>query len=125
MHLSEAEWKVMSCVWDRGAVGARDVCDALRDERGWAYTTVKTMMARLAQKGALTERKERNASVYEAAVSRSKCRRAALRSLVDGAFGGAVEPMVHFLVGETSFSAEAADELTRLLEEKRRKKARR
>ena len=125
MHLSPGEWKVMSCVWDRGAVGARDVCDALESEVGWAYSTVKTMLVRLVQKGALTERKERNASVYEAAVTRARCRRAAVQRLVDGAFGGAVEPMVQYLVGETEFSAEAKGELARLLDPKRRRPGRR
>ena len=46
-HLTDAEWKVMDVVWDRGPVAVRDVHGALEASTRWAYTTVKTLLDRL------------------------------------------------------------------------------
>ena len=45
--LSDAEWRVMQALWDRGPCRARVVLDELEAETGWSYSTVKTLLARL------------------------------------------------------------------------------
>lgn len=115
MLLTDVEWKLMTCVWERGSVGAREVCDALRAEKAWAYTTVKTMLDRLVEKGALTERKERHASVYQAAVTRAASQRAAVRGLMDRAFDGAAAPLMQFMIADEKLSKRDRAELQRML----------
>ena len=117
LQLSEAEWKVMHAVWDCTPATARDVLDVLADETGWAYTTVKTMMTRLVEKGALKSSMRGNTSVYEPALSRSKARTSALRGLLDRAFGGTMGSMVHFLVEEEKLSKKERREILRRLAE--------
>ena len=50
-------------------------------------------------------------------MSRERARRSALRLLVERAFGGAVEPLVHHLVEERTLSRRDRDELIRILRE--------
>jgi len=117
VRFSDAEWTVMNAVWDGAPVTARDVLDAVGDETAWAYTTVKTMLDRLADKGALEARRSDGATRYRPAVSRDEARRSATRSLAEKAFGGALGPMVHFLLGDRRLTKRERRELERLLKE--------
>lgn len=114
-RLSDSEWKVMQVVWRRPPVTARDVADALAGETGWAYTTVKTLLTRLAAKGAVTERMSGNAALYEPAYAEEDAKRGALRGLVDRAFGGDLVPMVRFLLEDGKLSARERARLREML----------
>lgn len=62
----------MELVWTSGRpVSVRDVIEQLNGDRReqLAYTTVMTVMSRLAEKGALTRAREGRAYRYEAAAS--------------------------------------------------------
>ena len=72
----------------------------LSPETKWAYTTIRTMLARLVEKGAISERKRSNVSFYETILIKSKARLATLKSVVNDAFEGAFGPLMHFLVEE-------------------------
>ena len=117
MRISESEWKVMDAVWRRQAATAREVHDDLADDTHWAYTTVKTMLTRLAEKGALRVTKRGNASVFAPTVTRSEARRSAVRGLLDRAFDGAFGPLLHHLISEEKLSKKDRAELRRLLDE--------
>ena len=62
--LGELEAAVMQIIWQSGEVTVRDVREALQSKRPLAYTTVMTIMGRLAQKGILTVRKQGKAYYY-------------------------------------------------------------
>ena len=104
MQLSEAEWRVMAVVWERHPASVRDVLEALEGETGWAYSTVKTMLTRLTEKGALSVRKRANTSLYEPLVSQGEARRSAVHSLLDRAFDGTFGSLVHHLLDEHKLS---------------------
>jgi len=116
MRLSESEWQIMNALWEHHPATTREVCEQLPDDVSWAYTTVKTMLTRLAAKGAVSETKKGNTSHYAPLVSREKARRTALSRLLDLAFGGAVEPMIHFLANEQELSESQRRELIEILE---------
>jgi BlaI family penicillinase repressor len=105
MRLSDTEWTVMRAVWARSPVTARDVLEQVSHDTGWAYTTVKTILARLVEKGALAEHKRTNTSLYEPRVTERAARISALRSLVDRAFDGLFGSIVQHLVSEERLSA--------------------
>jgi len=115
--LSDAEWRVMNCVWDQAPVTARQVLDEVSTATGWAYTTVKTLLARLVEKGVLKATMRDHTSVYTPRLTRRRARRAAARDLLDKAFDGALGPLVHSLLEEQRLSAKERAELRRMLEE--------
>lgn len=116
MQLSDGEWRVMNVVWGLSPITARQVLESLGDDTAWAYTTVKTMMSRLVEKGALATHKRANTSVYEPLVSRADARRSAVKSLLERAFDGAFGPMVQFLAADERLSGKDRDALRSLLE---------
>lgn len=65
--LGELELAVMRVAWSRRSVTVRDVLDILTRKRPLAYTTVMTVMSRLADKGLLTVEKHGKTYSYRAA----------------------------------------------------------
>ena len=125
MKLTEAEWTVMQAVWRRSPASARDVLEAVGGETRWAYTTVKTLLGRLVEKGALHERRRANQSFYEPRVTRGEARRSALRGLVERAFGGSLSTLVQHMASEERLSRKDRERLARLLAEDEAGEARR
>ena len=123
--LSEAEWKVMRCLWRKHPSSARDLLETLHAETRWAYTTLKTVLSRLVEKGAVTEKKRANTSWYEPAIDEAPARRSAVRSLLDRAFDGALGSLVHFVLDAESLSNKDRQALAKMIEdaERRRKRA--
>jgi predicted transcriptional regulator len=122
-HLTDAEWKVMNAVWARGEATPRHVLEALRAETRWAYTTVKTLMDRLVEKGALRARRSGLTSLYRPVLAQARARRGAVRALAERVFGGALGPLVHCLVDEGTLSPRQRRELRRLLADQDRAEA--
>jgi len=60
MKLTEAEWQIMNTLWKDWPATARQIADRLPKEVNWAYTTIKTMLTRLAEKNAVRETKKGN-----------------------------------------------------------------
>ena len=54
----------MDVVWARGAASVREIADALSSETDLAYTTVMTIMSRLAEKGFLERTPFGRAYIY-------------------------------------------------------------
>jgi BlaI family penicillinase repressor len=117
MKLSEAEWQLMNALWKRYPATARDIIEFMPGETKWAYTTVKTMLTRLVKKGAISESKRGSISVYEPLVTQKTARKNAIKNLFDKVLGGAVEPIMHYLIEEKNLSYKERQQLIRMLKE--------
>jgi BlaI family transcriptional regulator, penicillinase repressor len=101
-QISDAEWEVMKVVWESpGPLTAGEVVQRLEDSTHWRPRTIKTLLARLVQKGAVRAEPAPDAArtfLYRAAVSRDACVRQESRSFLSRVFDGAVTPaLLHFL----------------------------
>jgi BlaI family transcriptional regulator, penicillinase repressor len=124
LKLSDAEWTVMQAVWAHSPASGRDVLERVETETGWAYTTVKSLLARLVEKGALAERKRANTSFYEPRVTRDEARRSALHSLVEKAFDGTFGSLVQHLLVEEKLGRKEREKLARMLADVEREEKR-
>ena len=70
--LGKLELAIMQVAWTRESVTVRDVLDALARERSLAYTTVMTVMGRLAGKGLLVAEKRGKTHHYRAVWTRAQ-----------------------------------------------------
>ena len=122
MRLTDAEWQIMNALWKQYPATAREIAENLHGETQWAYTTIKTLLARLAAKNAVSEQKRGNTSVYEPLVSLKKARRTALRTFLNQAFDGAVEPLLNFLAEERKLTHKQREELAKILQNEEAKK---
>jgi BlaI family transcriptional regulator, penicillinase repressor len=111
MRLSSTEWVVMHVVWERHPVTARFVHDRVAHETGWAFDTVRTILNRLAKKGVLKSELRSNTAHFSPLLTRDEARQSALSWLVEKAFGGARESLVHYLVGSRGLSRREREKL--------------
>ena len=123
MKLTEAEWQIMNALWENWPATARQIADRLPGDVKWAYTTIKTMLTRLADKNAVKESKKGNVAVYEPVLSRQNAQRNALKSLVNQAFDGAFGPLMHFLVEDQKLSETEKEELLKMIDKGEQKGA--
>ena len=122
--LSDSEWKVMRALWARHPATARELLAALTTETGWAYTTLRTLLARLVEKGAVSESKEDGTNVYEPLLREDHARSTAVRSLLERAFDGGFGSLVHFMLENEELSSRDRTELERMLSESKKKGSR-
>ena len=116
-RISDAEWAVMSAVWDRHPTGALEVAEALAD-RGWSVRTVKTLLGRLVKKGVLGFELDGQRYLYSPEVERERYLRAETESFLER-HGGAASPLLAHFVRAGHLSEEDLADLRRLLDEQR------
>lgn len=80
--LGTLELAIMKVIWQRESVTVRDVLNTLHEERHLAYTTVMTVMQRLADKGLLLQEKQGKTHHYRAAQTRDEFAASAAASVV-------------------------------------------
>ena len=117
MKLTNSEWQLMNSLWERHPATARGIAERLPEDVKWAYTTIRTLLARLVDKGAVHEYKEGNTSLYEPILTRENARHSALKTLVNQAFDGAYGPLMHFLVNDRRLSHAQREALSEILED--------
>jgi len=52
-NISESQWTVMEALWEHSPQTASSVAKALYESTGWAENTVRNLLTRLLEKGAL------------------------------------------------------------------------
>ena len=100
-RISDAELHVMEVLWAADQpLTATEVADRIDADRGWSLATVKTMLSRLAAKGALSHREDGRRYIYSAEIERDSYVGLESRRFVDRLFGGRLSPLVARLAEE-------------------------
>ena len=117
--ISDAEWQVMQVIWDRKTATAAEVIAALAPLTGWQHRTIRTLLARLVDKGILAAEADGNRYLYRPRVSRNVCIRSESQSFLRKVFAGDTAGLLVHFVRSGNISPEQIEELKRLLDEKR------
>ena len=118
IQISDAEWVVMEVLWRAGSATAADVIAGLADSSDWNHRTIRTLLTRLVDKGALEARTAGHRYVYRPLVRRDKCVRLESRTFLDKVFGGdAAELLLHF-ARNSKITPKQIKRLRQLLDEK-------
>ncbi len=116
-RISEAEAVVMEALWESHPLSAEDVVARLGGRNGWAEATVKTLLNRLLNKGAISATKEGRRYLYAPQVAREAWLLEESSSLLERLFDGRVAPLVAHFSQHRKLSRDDVAELRRLLEE--------
>ena len=108
----------MESLWKRAPQTASEVAKALRKPTGWALNTVRTLLTRLVEKGALAVA-ENAAGVREfsPSVEREACVRAESAQFLDRVFQGAAKPLLMHFAANSKLSPDDLRELKRLFDQ--------
>lgn len=119
-RISDAEHAVMEALWEKSPLTAAEVCDEVRDVRGWSMPTVKTLLSRLVTKGAVATEPDGRRFLYRPLLARTAYVGGESRRLVDRLFGGRAAPLIAHLAESEALSDDDISEIERLLQELRK-----
>lgn len=118
--LGELEQEIMEFLWENGEAIVRDVLLDLKKKRKIAYTTVMTVMGRLANKGLLSKSPVKNTYLYKPACTKEafemSISREVLKGVLDNYPHTAVTSFIDILA---DMEPEQIDQLSNLIEKKK------
>ncbi|PHR92297.1 MAG: CopY family transcriptional repressor [Robiginitomaculum sp.] len=117
MHITEAELDVMNVVWANPGMNAVDVFKSLSEAKGWSVHTVKSLLSRLVEKGALSTELEGRRYLYSPAIRETAYRQQAATRFVERVFAGRAAPLVAHFANAKGLSDKDIEELEDLLEQ--------
>ena len=115
--ISSAELTIMETLWDDNPLAASDVADRLPPDTGWSIRTVKTLLSRLVDKGALATEPDGRRFLYSPLVSRKDYASKQARTLSNRLFGGRAAPLVAHLAESGGLTDEDIADLEAIIQE--------
>ncbi len=116
--ISESEWTVMETLWESSPRTSAEVIQALSQSTKWAGNTVRTLLTRLIEKGAVKAKDSAEGTrLYLPAVKRESLVRAASDSFMERVFQGSAQPLLVHFASRVKLSPQQAQELKDLLDQ--------
>jgi predicted transcriptional regulator len=116
MQISEAESAVMEVLWRSHPLGADEVVAALARSRDWQEATIKTLLNRLLNKGAIAAERDGRRYRYSPVLAREEWLLDESRSMLERLFDGRIAPLVAHFSQHRKLSRKDIAELRKLLE---------
>lgn len=108
LELAPLELECMTTLWLLQEGTVREIRDALAARRPRAYTTIMTIMDRLARKQIVARHRVGRAWSYQANLSRQEARSHAINQVVESFFGGSAAELLEQVSGIVSSTTQPA-----------------
>ena len=122
LTLTEAEWTVMECLWEKSPRTGRETVAWLDQKMGWTRSTTLTMLRRLEAKGAVAGDTEGELKTFRPLIAREEVAVRETENLLDRAYKGSLSLLVSSLTKKQSLPQNEIDELYAILREMEGKK---
>ena len=123
IRLSEFELDVMTHFWNDRELSAPELFERIGAERGVAYSTVKTIVDRLEEKGAIERIANRGRTiVYAPIVKQERVRKPLVKAFLRRLFGNDLRPLVAQLLRDEKLSEDDLAYLRELIADAQRRK---
>lgn len=120
---SDGELAILRVLWSRGPSTVREVHAELSKDREMGYTTVLKLMQIMAEKGLVDRDESMRTHVYRPLQGEAPTQAFLVRDLLARAFGGRATALVQRALEADSASVEQLDEIQRLLDAARERRA--
>ena len=107
LDLAPLELDCLRALWPMGEGTVRDIHEALQPNTPRAYTTIMTILDRMARKGIVSRKKSGRAWMYSPNISAASARAKAVERLVEHFFAGSPEALVLQLSKPESLQSKA------------------
>lgn len=115
MKISESELEIMKPLWEKSPQTAAELLNTVQQEFNWEATTVRTMLQRLVEKGAVRQSGQKRSYTYSPIVSADEYRGATLRQIVEKMFNSSPAEMLCFFARQEKLSDSEIAELEDIL----------
>ncbi len=111
IQVTEAEWKIMECLWDHAPQTMGEITSTLEPATGWTRQTVITLLKRMTVKGAVSMDDSERAKKYTPLITREDACIEEAHKLLNQLFRGSASLLVNLLVNSGDLSAEDLREI--------------
>ena len=121
VKISEAEWSIMKVLWegcgetDRGMT-LGEIVQKLAEPTGWSNTTIRTLIIRLAEKGAVSIDKTTGVYKYTPRSSKSDCIKCEVDSFIERVFDNNAYNLMASLVKGCHLTEKERKEIIEILD---------
>lgn len=122
--ISDAEWRIMKLIWDKHPRTSNEIIAILEKDGAvdWNPKTIKTLLNRLVNKGALNFDKEGRSYLYYPRVDEKECRRVERKTFLKRVYSGALKPMLAAFIEDEKLTKDDIEDLKKILEKKESEK---
>ena len=114
--LSENEWYIMQVLWEKSPSTLREICDALKESKGWTKHAITSFLKRMLEKEAISVDESGKLKSYSAVWSKEDTILEETHSILDRVYRGDLLLMVSNAVKEQKLSKEEIEELKSMLD---------
>ena len=114
--LSENEWYIMQVLWEKSPSTLREICDALKESKGWTKHAITSFLKRMLEKEAISVDETGKLKSYSAVWSKEDTILEETHSILDRVYRGDLLLMVSNAVKEQKLSKEEIQELKSILD---------
>ena len=117
INLTNSEWYVLDCLWERSPMTVMELVAALGDRPGWAKSTTITTLRRMEDKGLVRCEQAGRGKAYYPAVEREQAVVAETHSFLDRVYQGSVGLMMSAMARRQELGADEVAQLRAILDE--------
>ena len=117
INLTDAEWNVMECLWEKSPRTGRETIDYLKERMGWSRSTTLTLLRRMEEKGAVGSEVYENVNQFVPLISRDQAAIQETEDFLGRVYKGSLSMMVSSFTKKQSLSKSEIDELYSILKE--------
>lgn len=117
ISLTEAEWTVMECLWEKSPRTGRETVEWLKDRMDWTRSTTLTLLRRLETKGAVAGDTDGELKSFRPLIGREEVAVQETENLLGRVYKGSLSLLVSSLTRKQSLPQKEIDELYAILKE--------
>lgn len=119
IKITDAEWEVMRVVWAHGSVTSREIIEILESKMQWKVPTIKTLIGRLVEKGALNTEQEGRKYIYSANIEEREAVGSFTNDIFDRICRKNVGNVIESIIKDHTLSFDDIQRLEEILEMKK------
>lgn len=117
INLTEAEWNVMECLWEKSPRTGREVTQYLEEKTGWSRSTTLTLLSRLESKGAVYGNSEGSKKTFSTILKREDAALHETEDFLSRVYHGSLSMMVSALTKKQALPQSEIDALYAMLKD--------
>ena len=118
LKLSNADYRLLSIVWDSEPIASPELCKLVETQLGWKRTTTYTVLKRLCDKGVL----QNESTFVTSKIKREHIQAVESRQVISRVFEGSLPKFIAAFLGEEKISDNEAEQIKQIIDEYRRQK---
>ncbi len=118
MKLSNADYRLLSIVWDAEPIASPELCRLAQAQLGWKRTTTYTVLKRLCDKQLL----QNENTIVSSLVGRQEVQKAESRDVINRSFDGSLPQFIASFLGNEQISDDEAEQIKQMIDGYRRRK---